>query len=105
MVAQNFKGSSIVTQLKIGIDNSITSMTVLIAAQATGPPPNVVPSVPAFSVVAILFGMRTAPQGNPPPNPLATVSRSGRTPYSCAPNGAPSLPIPVCTSSRISRAP
>ena len=83
----------------------MTSMTVLMAAQATGPPPNVVPSAPALRSVAMVCGISTAPHGKPPPKPFATVKRSGRTPWSCAPNGAPSRPMPVCTSSMISSAP
>ena len=35
----------------------MTSMTVLMAAQATGPPPNVVPSAPALSSDAMLCGI------------------------------------------------
>ena len=55
----------------------ITSITVLMAAHATGPPPNVVPSAPAFSERAISCGISTAPHGKPPPKPFATVSKSG----------------------------
>ena len=76
------------------------------AAVATGLPPKVVPCWPADSSEDVSGPKVTsAPIGNPPPRPLASVTASGTIPASPLASHLPVRPMPVWTSSRISRAP
>ena len=76
------------------------------AAVATGLPPKVVPCWPADSSEDVSGPkVMSAPIGKPPPRPLARVTASGTIPASSLASHFPVRPMPVWTSSRISRAP
>ena len=55
-------------------------MTASIAAQASGPPPKVVPSDSGRRAAASRADSSSAAHGKPLPSALAVVSRSGVTP-------------------------
>ena len=58
----------------------MVSITASISAQASGPPPKVLPRSPYWSPAATSSLASTAPAGKPPASPLAVVRRSGVTP-------------------------
>jgi hypothetical protein len=78
---------------------------VAMAAQASGPPPKVVPWSPFFTAAERSSRTKTTPAGTPPPAPFAPAMRSGRTPAPSPKNSVPVRPNPVCTSSKTSSAP
>jgi hypothetical protein len=85
--------------------SAMASRVATIIAQASGPPPKVLPSAPWPMPFVTSAVASTAPAGKPPATPLATVSRSGTTSARCAAKGQPVRPMPHCTSSRINRTP
>ena len=84
---------------------SISSITAIAAAAATGLPPKVLPCDPALKRSEVFPNVIIAANGSPPPKPFAIVIRSGLIPSSSYPNQLPHLPIPVCTASIARRAP
>ena len=75
------------------------SSTLIPTEQANGFPPYVEPCVPAVIPLAADVLARTAPRGNPPPMPLATIAISGSIPDHSYANSLPVRPIPHWTSS------
>ena len=85
--------------------DSMASSTASPAAQASGPPPKVVPWLPGVSTPAAGPAASMAPMGTPPARPLASVITSGRMPAHWCANHLPLRPMPDCTSSIISSQP
>ena len=81
------------------------SMVAIAAAHWSGPPPNVVPCMPASSDSATRADIAAAPIGKPPAIPLASVIMSGSRPSSACANQAPVRPKPVWISSTMKSAP
>ena len=82
-----------------------TPSTASAAAVQTGLPPKVLPCSPGVSNWPTGPTAMQAPIGSPPPSPFARVTMSGVMPSCWWAKKAPVRPIPVCTSSRTSRAP
>ncbi len=51
------------------------------AAEASGPPPKVLPRAPGLTAAATAPLISSAPMGTPEARPLAEVTRSGLTPW------------------------
>src|SRR5512138_13777 len=74
------------------------------AAQETGLPPYVLPCAPLGQVITDSRAIH-APRGRPDAMPFAEVMMSGSTPKCSMAHHLPVRPIPLCTSSAISKMP
>jgi len=89
-VTTNQAGIYSVTASAIGHVSTIQAATLTVTspaaaqlaptAQASGPPPNVVPCMPGCMAVATRLVVRIAPSGSPAASGFATVAMSGRIP-------------------------
>ena len=83
----------------------MVSMAARAAAHATGLPPYVPPSPPAWTESITSARPVTAASGSPPAIPLAVVTRSGTTPSWSLANQSPVRAKPVWISSAMKRMP